>query len=196
MANLEGPGTNLDSSESLDVDQELQGEGRQHSSDHGALEAGVVTLEERPGEEQTLGAAARRVAEWREAGRRAATANNRVERAEAEVKRLELELRLVERFHLTLPPDREPWDEATRERAGRPQVLGLAAGQGGVEEGRSGTILERIFHLWAVEEIAHLDESLNASFDHGEFKISRSVLAAWRWFTETTAESFIPGSVT
>ena len=137
------------------------------------------------------------MAEWREAGRRAATANDRVERAEAEVRLLELELRLVERFHLTLPPDTEPWDEATRERAGRPQVLGLAAGQGGVEEGRSVTILERIFHLWAVEEIAHLDESLNASFDHGGIQDeSRSVLAAWRWFTETTAESFIPGSVT
>ena len=114
VANLEGPGTNLDSSESLDVDEELRGEGRQHSPDHGALEAGVVTLEERPGEEQNLGVAARRVAEWREAGRRAATANDRVERADAEVRLLELELRLVERFHLTLPPDREPWDEATR----------------------------------------------------------------------------------
>ena len=44
----------------------------------------------------------------------AATANNRVERADAEVKRLELELRLVEHFRLTLPPDREPWDEAKR----------------------------------------------------------------------------------
>ena len=116
VANLEGSGTNLDSSESLDVDEELQGEGSQHSSDHGALEAGVVTLEERPGEEQNLGAAAPRVAEWREAGRRAATANKRVERAEAEVRLLELELRLVEHFRLTLPPDREPWDEATREK--------------------------------------------------------------------------------
>ena len=116
VANLEGPGTNRAGSESLDVDHELRGEGSQHSPDHGALEAGVVTLEERPGEEQNLGAAAPRVAEWREAGRRAATANNRVERADAEVKRLELEVSLVERFHLTLPPDTEPWDEATREK--------------------------------------------------------------------------------
>ena len=114
VATLEGRETNLDSSESLNVDQELRGEGRQHSPDHGALEAGVVTLEEGPGEEQNLGVAAPRVAEWREAGRRAATANDRVERAEAEVRLLELELRLVERFHLTLPPDTEPWDEATR----------------------------------------------------------------------------------
>ena len=114
VATLEGRETNLDSSESLDVDQELRGEGRQHSPDHGALEAGVVTLEEGPGEEQTLGVAAPSVAEWREASRMAATANNRVERADAEVKRLELELRLVEHFRLTLPPDREPWDEATR----------------------------------------------------------------------------------
>ena len=116
VANLEGPRTNRSGSEPLAVDQDLQGEGSQHSSDYGALEAGVVTLEERPGEELTLGAAAPRVAEWREAGRRAATANNRVERAEAEVKRLELEVSLVERFHLTLPPDTEPWDEATREK--------------------------------------------------------------------------------
>ena len=114
VANLEGPRTNRAGSESLDVDEELQGEGRQHSSDHGALEAGVVTLEERPGEEQTLGAAARRLAEWREAGRRAATANKRVERADAEVRLLELEVSLVEHFRLTLPPDRESWDEATR----------------------------------------------------------------------------------
>ena len=114
MANLEGPETNRAGSEPPAVDQELQGEGCQHSSDHGALKAGVVTLEERPGEEQILGAAALRVAEWREASRRAATANKRVERAEAEVRRLELELRLVEHFHLTLPPDRKPWDEATR----------------------------------------------------------------------------------
>ena len=116
VATLEGRETNIDSSESLDVDQELRGEGRHYSPDHGALEAGVVTLEERPGEDQNLGVAAPRVAEWREAGRGAATANKRVERAEAEVKRLELEVSLVERFHLTLPPDREPWDEATREK--------------------------------------------------------------------------------
>ena len=53
------------------------------------------------------------MAEWREAGRRAATANKRVERADAEVRLLELEVSLVEHFRLTLPPDREPWDEAT-----------------------------------------------------------------------------------
>ena len=116
VANLEGPGTNRAGDEPLSVDQELRWEGCQHSSGHGALEAGVVTLEERPGEEQNLGVAARRVAEWREAGRRAATANNRAEWADAEVKRLELEVSLVERFHLTLPPDTEPWDEATREK--------------------------------------------------------------------------------
>ena len=114
VPNLEEPGTNRAGGEPLAADQELRWEGCQHSSDHGALEAGVVTLEERPGEEQTLGAVARRVAEWREASRMAATANNRVERADAEVKRLELELRLVEHFRLTLPPDREPWDEAKR----------------------------------------------------------------------------------
>ncbi len=116
VATLEGPGTNRAGGEPLAADQELRGEGCQHSSDHGALEAGVVTLEERPGEEQNLGVAAPRVAEWREASRMAATAKDRVERAEAEVKRLELEVSLVERFHLTLPPDREPWDEATREK--------------------------------------------------------------------------------
>ena len=116
VATLEGRETNLDSSEPLAVDHELRGEGRQRSPDHGALEAGVVTLEERPGEEQTLGAAAPRVAEWREAGRMAATANKRVERADAEVRLLELEVSLVEHFRLTLPPDREPWDEATREK--------------------------------------------------------------------------------
>ena len=115
IAILEGTATQPDGSSPVDVDQEGQGEGRQHSPDHGAHETGVVTLEERSGEVGALGAAASRVSEWREAVRRAAIAGSRVERAEAQVRRLELELRLVEYYRLTLPPDTEPWDEATRE---------------------------------------------------------------------------------
>ena len=40
--------------------------------------------------------------------------NDPVDRAEAKVDMLEIELDLIQHFHLTLPPHLEPWDPDTR----------------------------------------------------------------------------------
>ena len=74
---------------------------------------GVVTLNHQVGEEKALGAAAPLVAEWREVSWRAATSEVGVERAEAESRRLELEINLISEFCLTLPPETEPLDFST-----------------------------------------------------------------------------------
>ena len=73
----------------------------------------VITLNHQLGEEKALGPAAPLVAEWREVSWRAATSEVRVERAEAEKRRLEREIELIGDFRLTLPPEKEPLDFST-----------------------------------------------------------------------------------
>ena len=74
---------------------------------------GVVTLNHQVGEEKALDAAAPLVAEWREVSWRAATSEVWVERAEADRQRLDLEINLISKCRLTLPPETEPLDFST-----------------------------------------------------------------------------------
>ena len=75
---------------------------------------GVVTLEEQPDEEHAFGPAAALVAEWRQSVNAGGQPLSRVDRARAAVRRWELEAELLGEFHLTLPPDAYPLDDARR----------------------------------------------------------------------------------
>ena len=79
-------------------------------------DAGVVTLEEQPDEEDAFGPAAPLVAEWREVGARTGVGapGSRVDRAVAAVRRWELEVEMLRDWQLTLPPDTEPLDQSRR----------------------------------------------------------------------------------
>ena len=78
------------------------------------LQDRVVTIVPRFNENSLLGVAAPRVSRWREVRNRATALNDPVDRAEAKVDMLEIELDLIQHFHLTLPPHLEPWDPDTR----------------------------------------------------------------------------------
>ena len=80
----------------------------------GMTDAGVVTLEEQPDEEHAFGPAAQLVAEWRELQVREEKEDSRVDRARAAMRRWELEAEMLGEFHLTLPPETYPLDDARR----------------------------------------------------------------------------------
>ena len=72
------------------------------------------SLEEQPDETHAFGPAAALVAEWRQLRTGGDATGSRVDRARAWVRRWELETELLQEFHLTLPPETEPLDEASR----------------------------------------------------------------------------------
>jgi len=76
----------------------------------------LVTQEPEPGEEAVYGAAAPLIVEWRQAWRELVEAEDRLGRAVADERLLELELVLIEEHELTLPPAEYPWDWADRRR--------------------------------------------------------------------------------
>ena len=83
----------------------------------GMPDAGVVTLEEQPDEAHAFGPAAALVAEWRAIRTRAqdgVSGGNRVGRALTAIRRWELEAEMLREFHLTLPPETHPLDDARR----------------------------------------------------------------------------------
>ena len=81
---------------------------------HGLPDAGVVTLEQQPDEEEAFGPAAALVAEWRKLRTGGEAGSGRVERARTSVRRWELEIAMIGDFHLTLPPETEPLDASRR----------------------------------------------------------------------------------
>ena len=77
----------------------------------------LVTLEAEPGEEQVYGGATPVIVEWRNARTEhseAFTTGTALDRADAKIRLLELELALVEEHELTLPPASYPWDRSGR----------------------------------------------------------------------------------
>ena len=74
----------------------------------GMPEAGLITLAEQPDEEHAFGSAAALVAEWRKLVNDGGRSLSRVERAEAAVRRWEMEGKLLNKYRLTLPPDTHP----------------------------------------------------------------------------------------
>ena len=75
----------------------------------------VLTLEPQDEEAHDLGPAAALVKEWRMLRTGENTAKGLVERAEAEERRWELEIALIEKFGLTLPPEVEALNTTDRE---------------------------------------------------------------------------------
>ena len=80
----------------------------------GMPDAGVVTLEEQPDEEHAFGPAAPLVVKWRQLQADGGQGATRVERAQAAVRRWELEAQMLAEYHLTLPPDTYPLDDGRR----------------------------------------------------------------------------------
>ncbi|MCY3570534.1 MAG: hypothetical protein OXH19_04240 [Chloroflexi bacterium] len=78
--------------------------------------AELITEDLEPGEEQVYGAAAEEVVEWREAWADRKQARYTLDWLRAEMRRLELELRLIGVFGLTPPPADVPRGERRRER--------------------------------------------------------------------------------
>ena len=93
------------------------GEGPRRSLRQGSgpANAGVVTLEKQPDEDDAFGSAAALVAEWRELRSGAASARTRVDRAKASLRRWEVEIVLLRDFRLTLPPETQPLGQTRRE---------------------------------------------------------------------------------
>ena len=85
------------------------------SRGHGLPDAGVVTLEEQPDEEQAFGPAVPLVVEWRVLRTGVEALGSRVDRTRATVRRWELEVAMLEDFRLTLPPETEPLNASRRE---------------------------------------------------------------------------------
>ena len=104
---LEGDGA-------VDGGQGPTGDWRPPRRGHGLPDAGVVTLEEQPDEEHAFGPAAPLVAEWRKLRAGGVQPTSRVDRAQAAVRRWELEAMLLGEFHLTMPPETYPLDDARR----------------------------------------------------------------------------------
>ena len=77
-------------------------------------DAGVVTLEEQLDEAHAFGPAAPLVAEWRKLRTGGDQVDSRTDRAQARVRRWELEVEMLRDFQLTLPPETDPLDESRR----------------------------------------------------------------------------------
>ena len=114
---------------------------------HGLPDAGVVTLEEQPDETHAFGPAAALVAEWRQLRTGGDATGSRVDRARAGVRRWELETELLQEFHLTLPPETEPLDEARRTDHLRWRQNALAEARVELAGARRVRLLRRILTL-------------------------------------------------
>ena len=97
------------------------------SRGHGLPDAGVVTLEEQPDEEQAFGPAVPLVVEWRKLRTGDEGLGSQVDRARAVMRRWELEVAMLEDFRLTLPPETEPLNASRREDHVRWRKEALAA---------------------------------------------------------------------
>ena len=114
---------------------------------HGLPDAGVVTLEEQSDEEDAFGPAAPLVAEWRALRHGDETAGSRVDLARAGTRRWELEIAMLRDFHLTLPPETEPLDEARRTDHLRWRQNALAEARVELAGARRVRLLRRILTL-------------------------------------------------
>ena len=91
---------------------------------------GMVTVEPQPDEEGAYGHAAPLVAEWRRLYGGGVDEGDRLERAAAEERMRELEIELIERHGLTLPPATMPWSESARRSQAHSRRMTLARVRG------------------------------------------------------------------
>ncbi|MXZ89868.1 MAG: hypothetical protein F4W95_10050 [Chloroflexi bacterium] len=113
----------------------------------GMADAGVVTLEEQPDEEFAFGLAAPLVAEWRRLRTDGRQGASRVDRAQAAVRRWELEAAMIGEYRLTLPPDTYPLDDAHRADHVRWRRDALAEAQGDLRRAKLARLLRRVITL-------------------------------------------------
>ena len=114
---------------------------------HGLPDAGVVTLEEQPDEEDAFGPAVPLVTEWRKLRTGDEGLGSQVDRARAVMRRWELETELLRDFYLTLPPETEPLDEARRADHLRWRQNALAKARAELARARRVRLLRRILTL-------------------------------------------------
>lgn len=77
----------------------------------------LVTENAEPGEEKVYGNATSVIVEWRKARmeyREALATGSTLDRADASIRVLELEIEMIEGYELTLPPRTYPWDRTDR----------------------------------------------------------------------------------
>ena len=118
MDALEGTGRHPDDTTAVDAgggqDCDFGQDWRPPRRRPGMPDAGVVTLDEQPDEEHAFGQAAPLVTEWRQLLAGGDQAVSRVDRARSSVRRWELEAQMLGEYHLTLPPETHPLDDARR----------------------------------------------------------------------------------
>ena len=113
----------------------------------GMPDAGVVTMDEHPDEAHTFGPAAPLVAEWRHLRTGSGQNVSRVDRARAAVRRWELEARMLEDFHLTLPPETYPLDDERRREHVRWRRDALAEARQELGRAKRSRLLLRVITL-------------------------------------------------
>lgn len=113
----------------------------------GMPEAGVVTLEVQPDEEFAFGPAAHLLAEWRRLRVGGDAGASAVERAQAAVRRWELEAAMLGEYYLTLPPDTYPLDEARLPDHVRWRRDALAEALRELRRAKRARFLRRVFTL-------------------------------------------------
>ena len=113
----------------------------------GMPDAGVVTLDEQPDEAHAFGPAAPLVAEWRQLRTGSGQNVSRVDRARAAVRRWELEARMLEDFHLTLPPETYPLDDERRREHVRWRRDALAEARQELGRAKRSRLLLRVITL-------------------------------------------------
>lgn len=107
----------------------------------------MVTPEEQPDEEFVFGPAASLVAEWRRVRLLGQAAGSRVDCAVAAMRRRELEASMIGEYHLTLPPDTYPLDDARRTDHVRWRRDALAEIERKLGKAKLAQLLRRVFTL-------------------------------------------------
>ena len=113
----------------------------------GMPDAGAVTLEEQPDEEHAFGPAAALVTEWRQLRVGGEQMVSRVDRARTAVRRWELEAEMLGEFHLTLPPETYPLDDARRADHVRWRQEALAEARRELERAKRMRLMRRVLTL-------------------------------------------------
>ena len=113
----------------------------------GMPDAGVVTLDEQPDEAHAFGPAAPLVAEWRRLRMGGGQSGSRVDRAQAAVRRWELEAMMLGEYPLTLPPDTYPLDEGRRADHARWRRDALAEARRELGRAKRARLLRRVLTL-------------------------------------------------
>ena len=113
----------------------------------GMPDAGVVTPDEQPDEALAFGPAAPLVAEWRRLRTGVGESVSRVDRAQAAVRRWELEAEMLGEYHLTLPPDTYPLDDERRREHVRWRRDALAEARRELGRAKRSRLLLRVITL-------------------------------------------------